>query len=40
MSTPGSQYALFESIEALPVEQSGTQAAEVTAPARFSDYVV
>jgi hypothetical protein len=40
MSTPGSQYALFESIEALPVEQPGTQAAEVTTPARFSDYVV
>ena len=40
MSIPGSQYALFESIEALPVEQPGTQATEATMPARFSDYVV
>ena len=40
MSIPGSQYALFESIEALPVEQPGTQPEEVTTSARFSDYVV
>lgn len=36
MSTPGTQYALFESAEPMPVEQ------QVVAPAdrRFSDYVV
>lgn len=40
MNTPGSQYALFESIESLPIEQPGTQTAQVATPARFSDYVV
>lgn len=36
MTTPGTQYALFESVEALPVEQS----VQTTAASRFSDYVV
>ena len=36
MTTPGTQYALFESVEALPVEQS----VQTTAARRFSDYVV
>jgi Protein of unknown function (DUF3800) len=36
MSTPGTQYALFESVEAMPVEQPTTQ----TSSSRFSDYVV
>lgn len=37
MTDPGTQYALFESVEAIPVELPG--AAEDT-PRRFSDYVV
>ena len=36
MSTPGTQYALFESVEAVPVEPQGKAAANP----RFSDYVV
>lgn len=36
MTTPGSQYALFETAEALPVEDPATD----TPPRRFSDYVV
>ena len=36
MSTPGTQYALFESVEAVPVEPHGKAAANP----RFSDYVV
>jgi hypothetical protein len=36
MTTPGTQYALFESVEALPVEQ----AVQVPPARRFSDYVV
>ncbi len=35
MTTPGTQYALFESVEAMPVEQPSTQSSS-----RFSDYVV
>ena len=36
MSTPGTQYALFESAEAMPVEQQPA----ASASRRFSDYVV
>lgn len=36
MTTPGTQYALFESVEALPVEQG----VQTTTARRFSDYVV
>ena len=36
MSTPGTQYALFESAEAIPVEQQPAESAS----RRFSDYVV
>ena len=36
MHKPGTQYALFESAEAMPVEQ----AAQDTGARRFSDYVV
>ncbi len=36
MSTPGMQYSLFESVEAMPVEQPIAQ----TSSSRFSDYVV
>jgi len=36
MTTPGTQYALFESVEAIPVELEGKEAANP----RFSDYVV
>lgn len=36
MITPGTQYALFESVEAIPVEQPSVQ----TGSSRFSDYVV
>lgn len=36
MTTPGTQYSLFESVEAIPVEQSGLE----PAGRRFSDYVV
>ena len=36
MSTPGTQYALFESAEAIPVEQQPPESAS----RRFSDYVV
>lgn len=35
MTTPGTQYALFESVEAMPVEQPSAQTSR-----RFSDYVV
>jgi hypothetical protein len=35
MTTPGTQYALFESVEAMPVEQPSAQTGS-----RFSDYVV
>ena len=37
MTPPGTQYALFESAEAIPVEPPG---AAPTTPRRFSDYVV
>lgn len=37
MSTPGTQYSLFESVEAIPVEQP---AASETSERRFSDFVV
>jgi len=36
MSTPGTQYALFESVEAVPVEPQG----KASTNPRFSDYVV
>ncbi len=36
MSTTGTQYSLFESVEAMPVEQPTAQ----TSSSRFSDYVV
>lgn len=36
MSAPGTQYALFESLEAMPVEQPTAEAGS----SRFSDYVV
>jgi hypothetical protein len=35
MTTPGTQYALFESVEAMPIEQPSAQTSS-----RFSDYVV
>jgi hypothetical protein len=40
MKSPGTQYALFESVEALPVEQPGADAEAEAAPRRFSDFVV
>ena len=36
MNSPGTQYALFESAEAMPVERQGTGSVD----RRFSDYVV
>ena len=36
MTTPGTQYSLFESAEALPVEQG----VQTPSARRFSDYVV
>jgi len=36
LKTPGTQYSLFESVEAIPVEQSASE----PAGRRFSDYVV
>jgi hypothetical protein len=36
MTTPGTQYALFESVEAIPVEQAVGE----STGRRFSDYVV
>lgn len=36
MTTPGTQYSLFESVEAIPVEQTSLEPAD----RRFSDYIV
>jgi len=36
MTTPGTQYSLFESVEAIPVEQTALEPAD----RRFSDYIV
>lgn len=36
MTTPGTQYSLFESVEAIPVEQTAMEPAD----RRFSDYIV